>query len=92
MKLEIISLIQTLLNDYVNATKMCRAGGKDHKDWSRLKGTQQMIQSLQRQMALEFTHNNVNTLGDPLPQIWGSPCKYIEGLHQTEQDRLISGT
>src|SRR5271156_2028399 len=34
-------------NGYANATKMCRAGGKDYKDWSRLKGTQELIQTLQ---------------------------------------------
>ena len=34
-------------NGYINATKMCKSGGKDYKDWSRLKKSQSLIQSLQ---------------------------------------------
>ena len=51
---------------YVNATKMCRAGGKDYKDWSRLKGTQELIQTLQilnyGDEGLQSTHNEENAL------------------------------
>src|SRR5436190_20063734 len=31
---------------YINVTKMCTSGGKDFKDWSRLKGSHQLIEAL----------------------------------------------
>ena len=53
-------------NGYVNATKMCRAGGKDYKDWSGLKGSQQLMQTLEvvnsGNAALENIHVNENAL------------------------------
>ena len=33
-------------NGYVNATKMCKSSDKKFKDWSRLKGSQVLIQTL----------------------------------------------
>ncbi len=38
---------------YINATKMCRSGGKDFCDWTRLKGSQELIQTLLKDMVLE---------------------------------------
>ena len=41
---------------YINATKLCNSGGKEFKKWSRLNGSQELIQALERNMALENTH------------------------------------
>src|SRR5271156_5677194 len=83
-------------NGYVNATKMCRSGGKEFKDWSRLKSSQQLEEALQ----ILNTGNEV--LGNILPEenvLQGSPrqicsevCKYIQTENKTDADRLISGT
>ena len=43
---------------YINATKMCYVGGKDFKDWSRLKGSYELIQALEKKMALQNTQSN----------------------------------
>ncbi len=32
---------------YINATKLCRLSGKDYGDWSRLKGSQELIRTLE---------------------------------------------
>ena len=41
---------------YINVTKMCSSGGKDYKDWSRLKGSHELIAALENQLSLENTH------------------------------------
>src|SRR5271156_5239230 len=83
-------------NGYVNATKMCRAGGKDFYDWSRLKGSQELMQTLQLlnvdTEALGSTHHDENALQGTPPQIPGGVCKYIEINMKTDKDKLISGT
>src|SRR5438477_10843698 len=40
---------------YINATKMCTSGGKIFREWSRLKGSTELINALEKQMALENT-------------------------------------
>ena len=32
---------------YINATKLCSSGGKDFKEWNRLKGSHELIQALE---------------------------------------------
>src|SRR3984957_8790861 len=73
-------------NGYINASKMCSSGGKDYNDWSRLKSSHDLIQTLETTMALENTHGNSQnldlTLRDGVAQIWAtqsSPCKLIQG-------------
>ncbi len=86
-------------NGFINATKMCKVGGKDYYDWSRLKSTHQLIQTLQMVLALENTQaqieNSTNTLGDPVPGIPGRgslQCfKVVQGGNE-DADRLIAGT
>ena len=41
---------------YINATKLCSSGGKQHKDWIRNKAGQEIVQALERKMAHENTH------------------------------------
>src|SRR5438477_8486842 len=40
---------------YINATKMCSSGGKNFWDWSRLKGSTELINTLEKHMVLENT-------------------------------------
>jgi len=81
---------------YINATKMCRAGGKDFHDWSRLKSTLELIKSFNILNAdnevLDNTLNEENVLRGTPPGIPGGLCKYVQIENFTEEDRLISGT
>src|SRR3977135_3550825 len=80
---------------YVNATKLRRSGGKEYKDWVRLKGSQELIQALERNLALENTHDTTaSTLEKAGEQICAPafPCKIILTANYTDADRLISGT
>src|SRR5438477_5125174 len=43
---------------YINATKMCNDGGKRFFNWSDLKSSHQLIQALEKHMALENTQAN----------------------------------
>ena len=72
---------------------------KDYKDWSHLKGTQELIQTLQilncGDEGLESTHNEENALQGTPRQICTlrSPlCKILHNFNHTDADRLISGT
>src|SRR3981189_4005525 len=61
---------------YINATKMCSSGGKDYKDWSRLKSSYQLIQSLENILALENTQElSASTLQNGHVQICWSQLK-----------------
>ena len=78
---------------------MCRAGGKDYADWSRLMGSHQLMQALENQLALSITQDNFQnsnlTLGDLSEQICADrsfTCKKVNPSNATEMDRLISGT
>ena len=83
-------------NGYINATKMCTSGGKDFCDWTRLKGSHQLIEAVQNKLVLENTLVNSNdsnfALRDSDPQICGTVCKCITTENSTEADKLISGT
>ena len=43
---------------YVNATKLCISGGKEYDKWSRLISSHELIQCLEKDLALENTHGN----------------------------------
>jgi KilA-N domain len=85
-------------NGYVNATKMCSSGGKNYHDWSRLKGSQELIQGLETELlkgAMQQPSQNSDlTLRDLAPQICGGrslACK-IQGGNTMVGGRVISGT
>ena len=79
-------------NGYINATKLCSAGGKNYCDWSRLKGNDQLVILLQKQLELQ----NANlTLGDANRQICGlapSACISIKTGNNSPADQVISRT
>lgn len=89
------NVIMDKSNGYINATKLCRAGGKEFKDWSRLKGSHELINALQHQMALEYTpfnfgnsqHGSDHTCSELSP-----PCILVNLNNITDTDGLISGT
>src|SRR3977135_1235830 len=78
---------------YINATKLCSSGGKEYDKWSRLISSHELIQCLEKDLALENTHGNFQnsdlTLQNGNPQIWGlpsPPCKVVHNLNQTEKE------
>ena len=60
-------VVMDKFNGYINATKLCSAGGKNYCDWSRLKGNNQLIILLQKQLELQ---NSNLAFGDANQQIW----------------------
>ena len=55
---------------YINTTKMCSSGGKKYSKWSRLNSSHELIQAVERDLALENTHgSSALTLRDGNDQI-----------------------
>src|SRR3977135_1410111 len=81
---------------YINVTKLCSSGGKDYKDWSRLKGSHQLIQALENMVALENPHGSSDlALENGNVQICtlrSPPYKIVHNFNQTDVERVISGT
>src|SRR3977135_1688185 len=81
---------------YINATKLCSSGGKECKKWSRLIGSHELIQALEKDLALEITHGtSTSTLQDGKDQIWPLPsplCKSVQTRNETEVECVISDT
>ena len=81
---------------YINATKMCSSGGKKYSKWSRLNGSNELIQALENKLALENTHDTSDsTLRDGNDQIWAlpsPPCKSVQTHNDTDVERIKSGT
>src|SRR3977135_1932241 len=81
---------------YVNATQLCRSGGKEYKDWVRLKGSQELIHALENKLALENTQGtSASTLLDASEQICSEaspPCIYIKTDNNTPIEQLKAGT
>src|SRR5437773_1425351 len=84
---------------YINATKMCNDGGRRFFDWFHLKSSQQLIQALEKHMALENTHGNFTnpefTLQDTktgITVLVSPPCIPIQTANKTPTECIISGT
>src|SRR3977135_3622154 len=82
---------------YINATKMCTSGGKDYKDWSRLKGIHELILALETLMERDGVLENIygisaSTLQDGNVVITTKVCKRIQTANTTPTEQLISGT
>jgi hypothetical protein len=84
---------------YINATKMCKSGGKQFKSWTRLNGSTELIQAVQNKLVLENSQDSLQDsnlpLGDLSAQICADrsfACKTIAPANCSEVDRLISGT
>ena len=61
---------------YINATKMCSSANKNYCDWSRLKGSQELIQAVEKLMVSGNTHDSLENsnllLENTDPQMCGS--------------------
>src|SRR6266699_3296570 len=76
---------------YINATKMCGSGGKEYRDWSKNKTSQELIQALEKKFTLENTqgssedsnltlqNGNVRIITLPSP-----PCKKVNSGNKSE--------
>ena len=83
----------------INASKMCKSGGKKFNDWSRLKSSQQLIQALESyldQKGVSNTNSNSNLALVDLPA--GIPasrslvCKVVQTDNTIDGGTIISGT
>ena len=86
-------------NGFINVTKMCSSGGRDFKDWNRLKGSAQLIAAFEKQWAVENTMpesaDSELTLRDrnvQIPTLRSPPCIIIKNFNITPTEQLISGT
>src|SRR5277367_4935817 len=83
-------------NGWVNASKMCKDGGKDMYDWLRLQGTEELFAAYDRLKASEITLDIKaeadNTCGDGKPIILGLPINSImrvQACKSTNEGKLI---
>ena len=88
-------------NGYINATKLCSAGGKHYHDWIRNKTAKSLVETLSMlldgKLALGNIHGDSSLTCAPMlsycdPEISGSVCKSITTPNYTDVDRLIAGT
>ena len=83
-------------NGWVNATKLCKDGGKFLKNWLANKDSKAIIKSLEfREQAYGNTQLDENALGDPsagIPAEASIVCKFVKTVNHTEVDKVISGT
>ena len=84
---------------FINATKLCRNGGKRFDHWLANDTSKSLINALLEQLrhqAPEFTSTIKAEAdlhyGDANVGIPGAVCKYIQTANITEADKLISGT
>ena len=77
---------------FVNASKLCRDGGKEFFDWKRNKSSQELIDTLCRHMAQDSTQVNDLTCGDAKPNILGLAFKSMVANRDSDEGRLICGT
>ena len=68
-------------NGYINVNKMCKDGGKQFSDWTRLQGTKELFAAYERLKASEITPDikakTDNICGDTLSR---SPERHVIAL------------
>src|SRR3977135_3111818 len=84
---------------YVNATKLCKSGGKDYKDWSRLNGSHELIHAIENELALENTCGSLEYSDLTLPisnvqicTMQKLACKQVQTRNRSDEGQQISGT
>ena len=78
---------------YINASKMCCDGGKDFYNWSRLKGSHELVEALVLENSLADVSADLDYMQTHTkPQIWGLVCKSITTAKLSTEDKLIAGT
>ena len=94
-----------LLKDsgFVNATKLCKDGGKDLCDWSRNKSSKELLQALSFKLssseASEIMHQEQRHLSTMVEdgnrrilRLPTSVYKHVQTNNESEEQKLISGT
>jgi hypothetical protein len=82
-------------NGYINASKLCKDGNKDFRDWKRNVHSQELINTLIRQEVPDFKQEDSSIRGDGNVQILTLPFNPIIKVvttKETVEDKLISGT
>src|SRR5277367_6321560 len=81
---------------YVNASKLCKDGGKRFDHWLENAASKRLIKALEEQLgheAFDFTPVEASlTEEDAASGLSGGVCKYIQTANITQEDKLISGT
>ena len=88
---------------FVNATKLCKDGGKDLCDWSRNKSSKELLQALSFKLssseASEIMHQEQRHLSTMVEDGNGrilrlptSVYKHVQTNNESEEQKLISGT
>ena len=72
---------------------MCCDGGKDFYNWSRLKGSHELVEALVLENSLADVSADLDYMQTHTkPQIWGLVCKSITTAKLSTEDKLIAGT
>ena len=86
-------------NGWVNASKMCKDGGKQFSDWTRLQSTKQLLETFNRLEASENTPDikteDGNTCGDRqqgIPRYGSNTLEIVIENNFSDVGRLITGT
>ena len=86
-------------NGYLNATKLCSSGGKEYREWARLKNSEELISVLERHKASvntqeHFQESNLTLLDSNrmIPLLLSPPCIFLQTTNSSAEEKLISGT
>src|SRR5271156_79522 len=84
---------------YINASKLCSSGGKEYREWARLKNSQELISVLEGHKASvntqeHFEEFNLTLLNSNrmIPRLLSPPCIFLQTANSSAEEKLISGT
>jgi KilA-N domain/Protein of unknown function (DUF3627) len=82
---------------FVNASKLCKDGGKKYKEWLKNKSSKELIHEVELDVGIENSHGDISNSDNPMQihteaRILASVCKSITTANITPEDKLISGT
>ena len=76
--------------EWVNATRMCKSGGKELYHWKENANSKRLIKSLENLLEQEASNAiSQPAIGIPSPAFY--PLKYITTANYTNEDKLIAG-
>jgi len=87
-----LTIVMRKDSGYVNATKLCKDGGKRFDNWLRLESGKELMAECRRHQALQNAQAENLTWKDAAPHIRGAVCIYVQTSNISEEDRLISGS
>src|SRR5271156_2983060 len=78
---------------YINATKICSSGGKENREWARLKNSQELISVLERYKASvntqeHFQESNLTLLDSNrmIPRLLSPPCIFLQTTNSSAEE------